>query len=139
MRPNLARAGRRAGDAIGRIGGTYAKSFVKMVRDRLFKPSRANALGRPSIPQHPVLARIGAQYDKSAAQVALRWLIEQETVAAIPRPGNERECRENLAIFDFALTSDDRAAIAALAGGYRVVELTHAPAWGPARQRLKRP
>jgi 2,5-diketo-D-gluconate reductase B len=131
MRPDLARAGQMGAGAIRRIGGTYARPLVRMVRNWLRRPRAANPLGQPSIPRHPLLARIGAPYGKSAAQVALRWLVEQEGVVAIPRPGNERECRENLDIFDFALTPEDRRAIAGLAGDYRIVRNPITPAYDP--------
>ncbi len=62
------------------------------------------------------LAAIGRKYGKSAAQVTLRWLIDQDGVAAIPKAASRAHLAANLDIFDFTLGPDDRAAIAALAG-----------------------
>jgi 2,5-diketo-D-gluconate reductase B len=57
------------------------------------------------------LAAIGRKYGKCAAQVSLRWLIEQDGVAAIPKASSRAHLAQNLAIFDFVLTPEDRAAI----------------------------
>jgi 2,5-diketo-D-gluconate reductase B len=60
------------------------------------------------------LEAIGAAHGKSAAQVALRWLIQQPGVAAIPRTSNPERLVENLAIFDFQLTDDEMDRISRL-------------------------
>lgn len=44
--------------------------------------------GRGHVQRNAALAEIGRKYGKSAAQVALRWLINQENVAAIPKAGS---------------------------------------------------
>jgi diketogulonate reductase-like aldo/keto reductase len=61
-----------------------------------------------------VLARIGAGYKKSAAQVCLRWLVQQGIVV-IPRSGRVEHLSQNCAIFDFALTGAEMAEVRALA------------------------
>lgn len=68
---------------------------------------RAQALGDPAI------GRIAAKHGKSPAQVVLRWHI-QLGLAVIPKTGSTERLAENLAAFDFALDTDDMAAIAAL-------------------------
>ncbi len=67
-----------------------------------------------------VLERIGARHGKTAAQVALRWLVQQEGVVAIPRAINPHYLAENLAVFDFELTDGEVARIDELTGGLRV-------------------
>jgi diketogulonate reductase-like aldo/keto reductase len=62
----------------------------------------------------PVLWDIGEQYGKTAAQVALRWLVEQDRVAAIPATSNPHHAATNFDIFDFQLSEDDQARIADL-------------------------
>ena len=83
-----------------------------------------------AVPRDPVLQRIGAKYGKSAAQVALRWLIQQGFVA-LSKTARPERVAENIAIFDFALDDDDMAAIAALArpDGRLVNPAGLAPAW----------
>ncbi|MGW6565158.1 aldo/keto reductase [Streptomyces sp. NPDC054975] len=74
------------------------------------------AEGRNGLFTHPLLGGIGAEYGKSVAQVVLRWLI-QRGVVAIPKSVHADRMAENFAVFDFALTDDQMAAIAALDDG----------------------
>lgn len=69
--------------------------------------------GRGDMFQNPVLNSIGARYRKSAAQVILRWHL-QRGVVVIPKSTHIERMRENLSVFDFTLSSEDMAAIAAL-------------------------
>jgi 2,5-diketo-D-gluconate reductase B len=78
-----------------------------------------------------VLARIGAAHGKSAAQISLRFLVQQE-IAVIPRTNKVERLSENAAIFDFALSKEEIAEIAALAHpGGRVVDFAFSgrPQW----------
>jgi len=60
-----------------------------------------------------LLARIGAAHGKTAAQVCLRYLVQQEIVV-IPRTSKEQRLAENGAIFDFALSAAEMKEIAGL-------------------------
>ena len=60
-----------------------------------------------------VLAAIGSKYGKSAAQVALRWLT-QRGIVAIPKSSHKERMAQNFNIFDFTLTAEEMAQIAAL-------------------------
>ena len=71
-------------------------------------------LAKAGVVNDTVLWEIGAQYDKSAAQVALRWLIEQDRVAAIPATTNPHHAQSNFDIFNFALSAEDHQKISAL-------------------------
>ena len=51
------------------------------------------------------LAAIGSRYGKTAAQVALRWLVQQPDVIVIPRTSKKERLKENLEILDFQLTA----------------------------------
>lgn len=86
-------------------------------------------LGRGRLIDHPVLTRIGGKHGKTAAQVALRWLVQQPGVAAIPKSSSERNLRANFEIFDFALDEDDLAAIAGLRAKERIVDMGIGPTW----------
>lgn len=70
-------------------------------------------LARGGIGNHKVLGRIGAAHGKSAAQVALRFLVQQNVVV-IPRTSKIERLKENAAIFDFALSKVEMAEISAL-------------------------
>jgi len=63
------------------------------------------------------IAAIGRKYNKSAAQIILRWLVEHDGVCAIPKAASRAHLAENISIFDFKLAPEDRAAIDALARG----------------------
>ena len=71
-------------------------------------------LARARTINDPVLWEIGSQYGKTSAQVALRWLIEQDRVAAIPATSNVHHARANIDLFKFSLSDEDRRRIAAL-------------------------
>lgn len=66
--------------------------------------------------QDPTLTAIAAKYNKTTAQVILRWNIEIGIVT-IPKSANPTRIAQNIDIFDFALTADEVAAISALDTG----------------------
>ena len=68
---------------------------------------------RRSTLEDPVLNQIGAAHHKSAAQVMLRWHLQQGR-SAIPKSVNPSRIAQNLAIFDFELNHDELARIDAL-------------------------
>jgi 2,5-diketo-D-gluconate reductase B len=71
-------------------------------------------LGRGRLKGDPVLADIARRIGKTFAQVALRWLMQQKIIAAIPRSSNAARIAENLDVFDFELGDDDMRRIASL-------------------------
>lgn len=75
------------------------------------------AEGRHGIFTHPVLTAIGKKYDKSSAQVALRWNV-QRGVVVIPKTIHKDRMEQNMNIWDFTLSEDDMGAIAALNLGH---------------------
>jgi len=66
----------------------------------------------------PVLSAIGEKYGKSAAQVTLRWHL-QNNLVVIPKSNSVSRIRENADVFDFELTPEDLATIATLESGTR--------------------
>lgn len=71
-------------------------------------------LARGKLLDDPVLIEIGAAHGKTAAQVALRWLIQQPQVAVVPRALEFSEIQEDIDLFDFELTEAEMARIGAL-------------------------
>ncbi|MDY6808452.1 MAG: aldo/keto reductase [Actinomycetota bacterium] len=67
----------------------------------------------------PTLTRIGERYDRSAAQVMIRWHL-QNGVIAIPKSVHDKRIAQNIDVLDFELDTDDLAAIATLDTGERV-------------------
>lgn len=83
-----------------------------------------------AVPKEPVLKEIGARHGKSAAQVALRWLLQQGHVV-LSKTARPERVAENMAVFDFTLDDAEMTRIAALArpDGRRVNPQGLAPAW----------
>ena len=69
--------------------------------------------GRGGLFENETLKAIGEKYDKSAAQVMLRWNI-QRGVIVLPKSTHKERMIQNLDVFDFALSDDDMTAIAGL-------------------------
>jgi 2,5-diketo-D-gluconate reductase B len=70
------------------------------------------AKGRAS--KDATLKEIGEAHGKTPAQVALRWLVQQDKVAAIPKATSEDHLKSNLDIFDFDLSDEEMERIFAL-------------------------
>ena len=71
-------------------------------------------LARGRLTDDAVLSDIGRRFGKTPAQVALRWLMQQDIIAAIPRSSNAARIAENIDVFDFKLTDGDMRRIGAL-------------------------
>lgn len=67
------------------------------------------------VPKDPVLQDIAARHGKTAAQVVLRWAVQQDGVIALSKTATESRLKENFDVFDFALSADEMQAIHALA------------------------
>ena len=86
-------------------------------------------LAQGRVASDPVLAAIGKKHNASAAQVALKWLLDQDGVAAIPKASRAESQRANLDALGVRLDDTDRQAIAALPKDRRCVNPGFAPAW----------
>jgi 2,5-diketo-D-gluconate reductase B len=75
------------------------------------------------------LIAIGRKHNASAAQVALKWLLDQDGVAAIPKASRAESQRANLDALNVKLDDQDRTTIAALPKDKRFVSPGFAPAW----------
>ncbi|WP_262897689.1 aldo/keto reductase [Dyadobacter sandarakinus] len=71
------------------------------------------AEGKNGIFENELLSSIGAKYNKTIAQVVLRWLT-QRGVVAIPKSVRKARMEENFNIFDFKLSDQDMEAIKGL-------------------------
>lgn len=77
------------------------------------------AEGRNSIFKNKSLVRIGEKYGKTAAQIALKFLI-QNGIVIIPKTTHKERMVENIDLFDFALSKEDLCAIRLLDTGRNV-------------------
>lgn len=86
-------------------------------------------LARGHVSSDERLIEIGAKHNKTPAQIALRWLIGQSDVIAIPKSSSEQHIRQNIDVFDFELDRDDLAALELLQGDQRLIDPSFAPQW----------
>lgn len=85
------------------------------------------AEGKNDLFTNQVLASIGKKYNKSVAQVTLRWMI-QRGVVVIPKSVRKERIEENFDVFDFQLTSDDMQQIRGLDANSSLFINHHDPA-----------
>jgi diketogulonate reductase-like aldo/keto reductase len=81
-----------------------------------YSPSDADGVKNPL--EHPTILELAAKYQKTPAQIVLRWHIEHG-VSAIPKSVKPHRIAENFDVFDFALTPEEVTAIDALDTGVR--------------------
>jgi 2,5-diketo-D-gluconate reductase B len=79
-------------------------------------------LAKGKVDDDPVLREIGAAYGKTPGQVALRWLVQQPRVLAIPKAASEGNQRADFEIFDFELSEAEMQAIHALDRRERITD-----------------
>lgn len=86
-------------------------------------------LAHGKVPDDPVLEEIGRAHGKTASQVALRWLVEQDRVVTVPKASSPERRRENFEIFDFELADEERERIDGLPKDQRDFDPSFAPDW----------
>ncbi|MBD3237036.1 MAG: aldo/keto reductase [Candidatus Eisenbacteria bacterium] len=86
-------------------------------------------IARAKVLEEPRLQQIGRKYDKDPIQVTLRWLLQQERVAAIPKAADPQHLRSNFDVFDFELEEDEMLQIHGLRRGERLIDPGFAPQW----------
>lgn len=85
-------------------------------------------LARGAVVGHDLLTTIGKRHGKSAVQVAIRWLLQQEGVVAIPKASCRGHLEENLDVFDFSLSDTEMARIQVRQPGLKLRILNRLPA-----------
>jgi len=86
-------------------------------------------LAQGRVTEDPLLNKLAEKYGKTPAQIALRWLIEQEQVVAIPKASSTEHLEENMDVYDFHLEDDDFYAIDDLDKNNRLISPDFAPEW----------
>jgi 2,5-diketo-D-gluconate reductase B len=103
--------------AFCRKAGLIFMAYCPLARGRVFKD--------------PVLGEIAKSKGKSIAQIALRWLFQQDNIVSIPRSANPGHMAESLDVFNFTLNDDEMKRIYALKrpDGRIANPAGRAPAW----------
>jgi 2,5-diketo-D-gluconate reductase B len=86
-------------------------------------------LAQGRLAEHPELVAIAKKHNATPAQVALKWLLDQDFVAAIPKAQRPASQQANLDALSVTLDDNDRRVIAALPKDQRFVNPGFAPAW----------
>ena len=98
------------------------KSILEYCKKEGIVVTAYSPLGRASndLLSNPVIQVIAKKYNKTSAQIILRWNI-QLGVVAIPRSVKPERIKENISIFDFELSQEDIASLNELDSGSRVI------------------
>jgi 2,5-diketo-D-gluconate reductase B len=89
--------------------------LVDVGRERDVLITAYSPLARGRVASDPTLREIAAAHGKTPGQVALRWLLDHSKTCVIPKASSHERRVENLDVFDFSLTDEERARMAALA------------------------
>jgi 2,5-diketo-D-gluconate reductase B len=102
---------------------------LALARERGLMMTAYSPLAQGAVLRDPVLAEIAEAHERTPAQIALRWLLDQPSVAAVPKSSTREHRAANLDLFDFELTDEERGRIAGLERGHRTIDPPWAPDW----------
>ncbi len=94
--------------------GRHQDAILEQAQEMDYLLTAYRPIARGAILNDATLKEIGESHGKSTAQVALRWLIQQEKVCAIPKATSEAHLKSNFDIFDFELTDAEMKRIGGL-------------------------
>ncbi|GAB3826304.1 aldo/keto reductase [Pontibacter rugosus] len=104
--------------------------LYKYLRQHNLTMTAYSPIAQGKVMGNETLKSIGDKYGKNEVQVALRWLIQQDGVLAIPRTSKESHVASNFNIFDFELTQEEMQKISKLTQeNTRLVSPSFAPDW----------
>jgi 2,5-diketo-D-gluconate reductase B len=105
------------------------EAVLRVCAERGVELTAYRPLARNEVGRDPVMREIAQAHGATPAQVALRRLIDQPPVSAVPKASSPERRRENLAALDLELSDEDRARIDALPKDRRRVQVAWAPDW----------
>ena len=88
--------------------------LLKQASERDYLLTAYSPVAKGRVSRDAALKEIGQAHGKTPAQVALRWLIQQEKVAAIPKAASEDHLQSNFDIFDFELSQEEMERVCAM-------------------------
>ena len=101
----------------------------KLAVEQDFLLTAYSPLARGRVLDDPLLAEIGEAHDASPAQVAIRWLIQQDNVVTIPKATSPEHIQSNLRAQELTLTDDEMERIFSLDRGERLLDPPFAADW----------
>lgn len=106
------------------------RKLLQASRDMGLFVTAYSPIAQGLVNEEPEIKDIAANHQVKPTQVALRWLVQQEEVVAIPKSGQLRRIRENFDVFNFSLREEEMARISALRSrGRRLIDPKFAPQW----------
>ncbi|NHN40391.1 aldo/keto reductase [Halorubellus sp. JP-L1] len=92
------------------------RELLRFCQDNDVMLTAYSPLAHGAVLDDDLLWAIGRQYDKTPAQVALRWATQHRGVCAVPKSQSREHLAQNLDVFDFALDADEMERIARPSG-----------------------
>lgn len=89
------------------------KELIKYCQEHNIVCEAWSPLGSGTLIDNPVLVELGKKYNKTSAQIMLRWDLQQNIVV-IPRSSNPGRIAQNMDVFDFEISVEDMALIDSL-------------------------
>lgn len=93
--------------------GYMQRETVQLCREHGIQVEAWSPLGTGKMLHHPLLMEMGEKYGKSAAQICIRWCL-QNGVIPLPKSVDRSRMAENMQVFDFAIADDDMERISAI-------------------------
>lgn len=113
------------------------RPIIEAARDTRTAVVAYSPLAHGRVQRDETLAEIGAVHGKTASQTALRWLVQQAGVVAIPKASSREHLAENLDIWDFELTEEQMRTIDGLERNLRLLHPPMSPVWDPPGGHLR--
>lgn len=106
------------------------RTLLDLSRELGYLLTAYSPIAKGAVSNDETLIAIGREHGKTPVQVTLRWLIQQERVAAIPKASTPEHRKNNFEIFDFELSAEEMGQISSLAHAHgRIVDPEGAPEW----------
>ena len=107
-------------------------ALLRLCEQRDVMLTAYSPFARGDLLQDETLNEIAQAHGRSAAQVALRWLLDKPNTSVIPKANSRKNREANLEVFDFTLTEEDHRRIDALPKDRRVIDPPWSPRWDEA-------
>lgn len=97
----------------------YQKELLEYCKSKNIEVEAYSPLARMKKKNNPVVNSIARKYNKTHAQILIRWCLEHKLIV-IPKSSNKKRIKENADVFDFTLSDDDKKQLNSLNENFRV-------------------